>query len=483
MRGRKYNILFFLLLSFSIFIVSCAVNPVTGKKELMLIPESQEIEIGKSVDKSVRAEYGIYRSSKLNNYVTRVGQKLVQHVHRKNIKYYFSVLDSDVVNAFAAPGGYIYITRGLLAMLNSECELATVLGHELGHVNARHSAKAMSRAILFNAGLVVAAGLSKKVRDIAPLISIGTQLLFLKYSRDNEYEADSLGILYARRAGYNPEGIVKFFYSLENLTKEAGGPHLPNFLSTHPLTKKRIERAISYLKLEDNNLVVKRVYYLKNINGLVYGKDPRQGYVENGYFYHPEMRFYFKIPPGWSVYNTPKQVKIVSKDKNSVILLMAERNNANPSSYAEGLYKKFETTDLISYGNFRVNGFSAYYIDFLIYNKQNDGTTSKVRALIDTIKKGSYMFTFLAASTPDKYNIRKRAIISTMNSFSNLTNPYYLNRKPRRVYIKRVRKTRTLQDYLRKNSIPKRLWKKISIINNIALYNSLKRGDLIKIIK
>ena len=483
MRIRKYNFFIFLVLSVSIFFLSCAVNPVTGKKELMLIPESQEIEIGKSVDKSVRSEYGIYKSTKLNNYVTRVGQKLVQHVHRKNIKYYFSVLDSDVVNAFAAPGGYIYITRGLLAMLNSECELATVLGHELGHVNARHSAKAMSKAILFNAGLIVAAGLSKKVRDIAPLISIGTQLLFLKYSRDNEYEADSLGILYARRAGYNPEGIVSFFYSLENLTKEAGGPHLPNFLSTHPLTKKRIERAISLLEDGDSSLAIRRLSYLKSINGVVYGKDPRQGYVERGYFYHPNMRFYFKIPPGWRVYNTPKQVKIVSKDKNSVILLMAEKNQNTPSTYAESLYKKFKDTDLVSSGNFRVNGFPAYYIDFLIYNTQNDGTNSRVRALIDTIKKGSYLFTFLAVSTPNKYRIRKRAIISTMNSFSKLTNSYYLNRTPHRVYIKRVRKSQTLQNFLRKNFVSKKFWKKVSIINNIALSKSLKAGDYIKIIK
>ena len=479
MKLKKVYFLQFLL----IFLISCAVNPVTGKKELMLIPESQEIEMGKSVDRSVKSEYGIYGDRKLNLYINKVGQKLVLHVHRKNLKYYFSVLDSDVVNAFAAPGGYIYITRGLIAMLNSECELATVLGHELGHVNARHSAKAMSRAILFNAGLVVAAGLSKKVRDIAPIISIGTQLLFLKYSRDNEYQADSLGVLYARRAGYNPKGIVNFFYSLENLTKEAGGPHLPNFLSTHPLTKKRIERAISLLEDGDSSLAIRRLSYLKSINGVVYGKDPRQGYVERGYFYHPNMRFYFKIPPGWNVYNTPKQVKLVSKDKNSVIFLMAEKNQNTPSTYAESLYKKFKNTDLVSYGDFRVNGFSAYYIDFFIYNTQNDGSTSKVRALIDTIRKGNYIFTFLAASTPDKYEVRKRAIISTMNSFSNLTNPYYINRKPFRVYISRVNSNQTLRNFLLANSVSKKWWKKVSIINNLSLSKNLKAGDYIKVIR
>jgi len=377
---KKNFLIYFVLIIFLLLFANCAVNPVTGKKELMLIPESQEIAMGKSVDESVKSQYGIYGDKKLNLYVSSVGQKLVQHVHRKNIKYYFSVLDSDIVNAFAAPGGYIYITRGLIAMLNSECELATVLGHELGHVNARHSAKAMTRAILFNTGLIIAAGLSKKVRDVAPLLSIGTKLLFLKYSRDNEYQADSLGILYARRTGYNPEGIVKFFYSLENLTKEEGGPHLPNFLSTHPLTKKRIERAVSLLKPNDRELEIRRYNYLKRINGVVYGKDPRQGYVERGYFYHPNMRFYFKIPPGWKVYNTPRQVQVVSKDKNSVIILMAEKKEEPPSNYAENLYKKFKNTELVSYGNWRVNGFSAYYVDFFIYKDQNNGTTSKIRA-------------------------------------------------------------------------------------------------------
>ncbi len=481
MRVKKYLILVFIIAL--IFVWGCAVNPVTGKKELMLISESQEIAMGKSVDNSVRSEYGIYEDRKLNLYINTVGQRLVQHVHRKDLKYHFSILDSEVVNAFAAPGGYIYITRGLLAILNSECELATVLGHELGHVNARHSAKAMSRALLFNAGILVAAGLSKKVRDAAPLISIGTQLLFLKYSRDNEYQADSLGIEYARRAGYNPEGIVKFFNSLENLPKEAGGPHLPNFLSTHPLTKKRIERAVSLLQSEDKKLEVRRPFYLKRINKIVYGKDPRQGFVENGRFCHPNMRFYFKIPPGWSVYNTPTQVKMVSKDKNSVIILFAEKTTKQLPTYAETVYKKFSNTELLRYGEANVNGFPAYYIDFMIYNKQSSGAENRVRAFIDTVRKGDYVYTFLVAATPESYERRKRAIFYSLNSFATLNNPYCLSRRPFRVYVRKVKRNVSLQTFLVSNAISKKFWKKITIINNLHLNERVKTGDYIKIIR
>lgn len=483
MKYKNYFILTSIIFLIIAIFYNCAVNPVTGKKEIMLIPESQELEMGKSIDKSIRTEYGIYNNQRLNYYVNSIGQKLVLNVHRKNIRYHFSILDSKVVNAFAAPGGYIYITRGLIAMLNSESELATVLGHELGHVNARHSAKSMSRAILFNIGLIIGSELSKEIRKISPLLSIGTQLLFLKYSRKNEYQADLLGIEYARKAGYNPEGLIHFFYSLENLTINTGGYTIPNFLSTHPYTNKRIKRAKTLIYKEDKNLITRRNTYLRNINGIVFGSDPRQGYVENNTFYHPEMKFYFRIPFGWNIINSASQVKLISKDKNTIIILMAEKTNYDIRTYSTEIFKRFESTNILNYGKSFINGFPSYFIDFYINNTDNNGTITQLRSFISSIRKDNFIYTFFVVSEPMNFVFRKRIIFETINSFSRLTNPYFINRKPLRIYIRKVNNNIMLKDFLRRNLIKKNLWKKISIINNIPLNKILNNNTLIKLIK
>ena len=194
------------LLSF--VLVSCAVNPVTGKREFMLISEQQEISLGQETDQEIRSQYGVYDHPGLNEYVTRVGMTMVPHSHRSHLGYHFAVLDTPVVNAFAVPGGYIYVTRGILAMMNSEAELAVVLGHELGHVNARHSARRLSNMILVQVGLAVGGALSETFAKISGAASVGIQLLFLKYSRGDERQADRLGVEYARKGSYNPGKMI-----------------------------------------------------------------------------------------------------------------------------------------------------------------------------------------------------------------------------------------------------------------------------------
>ncbi len=167
-----------------IFTSSCSINPVTGKRELSLISEQGEIALGENTDKQVRSQFGVYKDPVLTGYVERVGNKLVPFTHRPHLTYHFAVLDTPVINAFAAPGGYIYVTRGILAMMNSEAELAVVLGHELGHVNARHSVSKMSQLILVQLGLAVGSAVSEEFAKYSGLASIGVQLLFLKFSRD-----------------------------------------------------------------------------------------------------------------------------------------------------------------------------------------------------------------------------------------------------------------------------------------------------------
>jgi predicted Zn-dependent protease len=213
---KKIKRVFFSLtmLALMLAVLSCVVNPVSGKRELMLFSEKQEIAMGQETDQQIRQQFGIYESKGLQDYINGVGQKMVPYSHRPNLTYHFAVLDTSVVNAFAAPGGYIYVTRGILALMGSEAELAVVLGHEMGHVAARHSMKQLSGQLLAQVGLAVGSILSKDIRKLAGLAGIGMQLLFLKFSRSDEYQADSLGIGYARQARYAPGEMLRFFAAL-----------------------------------------------------------------------------------------------------------------------------------------------------------------------------------------------------------------------------------------------------------------------------
>ena len=292
-------------------LITCARNPVTGKKELMLMSEAQEIAIGKEADPSIVAEYGLYENITLQNFITAKGKEMAAISHRSNLPFQFKILDSPVVNAFALPGGYVYFTRGIMAHFNNEAEFAGVLGHEIGHITARHGASQYSKQILAQVALVGGMVVSEDFRKFSDLASTGLGLMFLKFGRSDESESDEIGVVYSTNVGYNAHMMGDFFKTLEAIGSESGGS-IPTFLSTHPDPGDRYnkvhETAVKYQKIagvQAADLKVNRDSYLKMIDGLIYGEDPRQGYVENQNFYHPEMKFTFNIPADWQVVNSP----------------------------------------------------------------------------------------------------------------------------------------------------------------------------------
>ena len=198
-------------------IAGCAVNPVTGQQQLMLLSEQDEFRLGSQTDQSVIEQYGIYEDAGLQNYLLEKGLTIARISHRPGLDWQFKVMDSPVVNAFAAPGGYVYVTRGLLAAVNNEAELAGVLGHEIGHVTARHSAQQYSKMMLANIGLSLGQEFMGGYGDmLGPIMEAGAGLLFLKFSRDDEREADALGVEYASRSGYDAARMADFFITLQN---------------------------------------------------------------------------------------------------------------------------------------------------------------------------------------------------------------------------------------------------------------------------
>jgi len=472
---RKTFLIFCLLL---ISFASCAVNPVTGKRELSLISEQEEIALGKKTDVEIRSQYGFYFDSSLNDYIKQVGTRLVPHTHRPQLVYNFAILDSPVVNAFAVPGGYIYVTRGIVAMMNSESELATVLGHELGHVNARHSVRKLSKLLLVQVGLAAGTAISDTFAKISGVAGIGIQLLFLKYSRDDEREADQLGVDYARKGSYNPGQMVAFFSSLQRFGDLSGKHSLPGFLSTHPLTSERIQNVKKMLNEDDSLLSLKREPYLEQINQIVYGDDPRQGYVEENSFYHPELRFSFSFPKDWQLQNTPTQVSLASKDENAVIVLQVEKTDQTLADYAQKKSTNIEGRQFIGENTLTINGMPSL---FQLYNVvQEEKETLRVR--LSFIKKGSHIFSFTSLSTALNFGKYDKQFLDIIGSFKELKDKAHLDRQPQRLVLVKANGRQSLQEIFQKERIKEDLWPSLAILNGMELDTLPEQNQLIKIV-
>ena len=470
---------FILLLIVLTSFTSCAVNPVTGKKELNLISESQEIALGQQTDVEIRQQYGVYADPEVNAYVQGVGQSLVPHTHRPKLAYQFAVLDTPVVNAFAVPGGYIYVTRGILALMGSEAELAVVLGHELGHVNARHSVHRMSEMLLVQVGLAVGSALSETFAQVAGLAGVGVQLLFLKYSRDDERQADALGVEYSRKGIYNPGEMISFFGSLEKLGDLSGGHALPGFLSTHPLTGERIEKVKQMLTAGDQALEVKEKPYLRRVDGIVYGDDPRQGFVEGGRFFHPEMAFTFAIPNGWKVVNTPTQVMLSSPDEKAALVLQAEKTSDALPGYVRKKAGQIQGSRFISDDNLKIPGLNSFHQIYRV--DQQQGKPINVR--LSAIRKGDMVYTFSAVAGSSDFSRFNQDLRRSALSFAALRDPAFLNRRPRLLKLTEANGRQTLQEIFSEAGMNKEIWPSAAILNGMEIGSKPPQGQLIKVVR
>ena len=288
---------------------ACATNPVTGKRQMSLLSEAEELAIGQQQDAEIRREMGVYDDPELQRYVNDIGQQLARVSHRPNLPWTFTVIDSPAINAFALPGGYIYLTRGILAYLDDESELAGVLGHEIGHVTARHAAQAYTRQAQAGIGLAI---LSIFVPSTAPFTDLGAtglSVLFLRHGREAELEADRLGVEYGSGSGFDPSGVPRFLATLARVDalSERG---VPNWLSTHPDPGSRVVKAepVAGQFVSAEAKTVNRDQYLERIHGLVFGDKPEDGIVRGNEFLHPLLRFAVKFPEGWELTNTPQAV-------------------------------------------------------------------------------------------------------------------------------------------------------------------------------
>jgi len=461
---------------------ACAVNPVTGHKELMLYSEAQEIELGKQTDAEVAATYGIYDDQALQSYVSRLGLALAAKGQRPNLPWRFTVVDSPVVNAFAVPGGAVYVTRGILALMGSEAELAAVLGHEIGHVNARHSMSQMSKQQVAQIGLVVGSVVSKTFAKYAGLAGTGLQVLFLKYSRDNENQADALGIDYARAGGYNPADMAVTFTGLQKMGDLSGGGNsLPGFLSTHPLTADRIAHVQSLLRPGDQALARQPDVYLQAVENVVVGEDPRQGYVENGIFYHPGLRFQFAVPDGWKVENMPSRVTIIAPDETAGVILQGGKTTETPEEFArkQGAEIAKSGGTLLGENRTTINGLTCYEQAYQIPQEGQE----PVRMSLSCLKKDDWVYAFQALSSVNGFSKYSRSFQGIVGSFRNLTDASKINREPRRLALVKANGSDTLQTILKRSGLPDKTMPQFAVMNGLEPTAVPAAGRLIKTVR
>jgi predicted Zn-dependent protease len=352
---------------------ACSMNPATGKRQLSFFGEEAELAMGAEADEEIVATVGLYDDPDVAAYVEDLGRRLASTSERPYLPWKFKVLDDPTVNAFALPGGYVYVTRGILTHLSSEAELGGVLGHEIGHVTARHGVNQMSKALLVQAGLAVAVIADPDLEDWGLVASAGMGLLFLKYGRDDERQADDLGLRYMTRAGLDGRLLPEVFSVLQGVQTVEGAGRLPSWLASHPdpgARRQRIEEQLAAGATADGS-VVGRDTYLARLDGMVFGEDPRDGYFEGREFRHPGLAFRLSFPAGWKTANQARAVSGVSPAEDAAIQVSLAAE-ATAAAAAE----RFFAADGIERGESweaRAHGLPASWTTFEV---PGDGTTA-----------------------------------------------------------------------------------------------------------
>ncbi|MDD2684821.1 MAG: M48 family metalloprotease [Gallionella sp.] len=402
----------FLFIALALSLLSgCAQNPVSGKNDFVMMSEAQEVAVGRQNDAQVKQQYKVYESKAVQDYVNRVGQRLAKQSHRPNLEYHFTVLDSPEINAFALPGGYVYITRGIMAYLNSEAELAAVLGHEIGHVTARHGVRQQSAAQAANIGLTIASIFVPQINNAGSqnLVNLVGGALLSGYGRDHELEADRLGADYLARSEYDPQAIIKVIGVLKNqelkdaeLAKQEGREprRYHGVFATHPDNDTRLQQAVGEAgKQTVANPIEGRGAFLDATDGIVFGDSLDQGVVRNNRFYHGDLGIAVNFPEAWQVHNQPDSLVAVSPQGIAMMQMkMDDKPQGSPPEYARRM---------VGYGAniqpLEVNGLPAALIDLpsvtagVIYHnhqayilqaqaKTRDGLATYRNDVIDTVR-------------------------------------------------------------------------------------------------
>lgn len=466
-----------------LFLGACTTNPATGQQQFTaLMSPQQEVQIGASEHQKIVEQFGLDNDPKLNAYVKEIGKRVSADTERPDVQYKFYVLDSPIVNAFALPGGYIYISRGLLALANSEAEVAAVLAHETGHITGRHSAERYSRGVVTTLG----AGILGAVLDsqgASQALGTGANLYLSAYSRSQESQADSLGLRYMTRGQYNPDGMPSFLSSLQRQSavdaKAAGksASAANSYFSTHPATGDRVAKTRAEAQAYPHTGRIAREEHLSAIAGMTYGDSADQGFIRGQRFYHPPLGFTFEVPDGFTITNQPAQVVASAPSKGSAIIFdfAANPQGLSPANYVQNWVKDKNLQDIES---MTVNDMPAATGSFAGIIQ---GQASIIRLV--AIRYGDKYARFQIAMPQNAPPSLVKDLRETTYSFRSLSQAERSSIKPRKIALFTARAGDTVASRAAQAAFENLSVERFRVLNGLAPNEELKASVIYKTVR
>jgi len=481
---RKFIRNFLIALTMS-SLTGCSVNPATGDQSFTgLMSLNDEIRIGREEHGKILKSFGgRYDDDIIANYVNNIGHQLAAKSELPNIKWTFTVLNSPIINALALPGGFVYVTRGLMALASNEAELAGVLAHEIGHVTARHTAQRYSNSMLAG-GISMAASifLGSAAGDLA---NFASKAAIQSYSRKQEFEADTLGVRYLSRGNYNINSMVSFLNKLrahsqleaKRHKKDPASIDRGDMFATHPRTIDRVERAIANTRYTKSGLRTGTVDYLQRLHNMLYGDDPKDGFIKGRSFIHPEMRFRFEVPKGFQLFNNPRSV--IGKGPKDALIQFDTAKRPYNKSMADYIVKIWAlNTDIGRVDRIYVNGMPGATTKTRV--RQKNGIFDLRLTAIKHNNSRIYRFIFLTRiNQTQQLDLGLR---QTTYSLRNISLAEAQKVRATRIYIKPVATKDSVQSFVELMNINDFREETFRVLNGLKPSENLRQGKLIKVI-
>jgi predicted Zn-dependent protease len=472
---------YLILITALILVTGCSVNPVTGKQDFVLISETQEIQMGREYNSQVLKQFPVYQDEELQDYVQEIGESLAEKSHRPNLIYRFTVLDSPDINAFALPGGYIYINRGLMSYLSNEEELAAVLGHEIGHVTARHSVRQYSQSQLM--GVLSAAVEINAGSTAGNLANLASGAILSGYGREMELEADDLGAQYIHQDGYSPQGMYEVLsvlkdqeiYSKQIAEQRGQEPRsYHGVFASHPSNDLRLQEVLNNVSVSFKQGIRKQQdTYLEKIEGMVFGDSEQSGVRRGSKFYHGPLNLYLAAPDSWEIINTPSALIFSSSYGEAFLQMTLE--DLNFKETPEEYIKRF-ATNISSEKTLNINGFEGFSA-----TTKRSGRTARMAAIF----KGNQVYQFIGYMKNESLNFQKFDLdfLKIINSFRTLEDEEIALSKPLRIRAYKVRKGDTYSKLSLRSSINVNAEDQLRLINGDYPDKPLSEGRIIKVVE
>ena len=472
----KRLVFLFLILSLS----GCAVNPVTGKQDFVVLSEEQEIQMGREYNAQILRQYQIYEDEKIQNYVQSIGESLAKKSHRPNLIYRFTVLDSPEINAFALPGGYIYINRGLMAYMSSEEELAAVLGHEIGHVTARHSVRQYSQAQLM--GVLSAAIEINSGRTAGDLANLASGALLSGYGREMELEADDLGAQYIYQDGYSPQGMYDVLAVLKDqeiyskkVAKQRGiePRNYHGVFASHPSNDKRLQEILDNVS---QNFVKgtnkSKSNYLAMIEGMVFGDSQQAGVTRGNEFFHGPLNLYLSSPENWEIINNANSLIFNAPFGEATLQVTLEDLNfvESPEDYLKRFVRNTTDEEVLMIDG--LSGFTA--------KTYRSGRTTRMAVIFKDDK--AYQFIAYLKDRDGDFSSYDLQFMNIIKSLRSLTEKELKYSQPLRIKTYKVRQGETYESIASTSSITLNAEDQLRLLNGDYPDKELTVGRVIKIV-